>query len=71
MNNNDKQAEDLKPSRRNKSEVNNLLIVLHRSTSGSKSKSRGLIFEVTDEIELSITNIIKKPWKAIKKLSSL
>lgn len=54
----DKTAQDLKPSRRKKVADNNLLIVLHSSTSGSKSKSTGLIFEVTDEIKHSIINKI-------------
>lgn len=71
MNNNDKPAEDLKPSRRNKSAVNNLPNVLHISTLRSDSKSKDLTLEVTGQVKHLITNIIKKPWKAIKKLSSL
>jgi hypothetical protein len=54
----EKPAQDLKPSRRKKVADNNLLIVIHSSTSGSKSKSTGLIFEVTDEIKHSIINKI-------------
>ena len=52
----EKSAQDLKPSRRNKAAVNNLLIVLHSSTLGSKSKCTGFMLEVIDEIKHLILN---------------
>lgn len=71
MNNNDKPAEDLKPSRRNKSAVNNLLNVLHISTLRSDSKIKDLTLEATGEAKTHNLKHTQRQWKSIKKLSSL